>query len=227
MREQRRAELARDLEQGPDDAGVVVDPVVLQLDEEVLFAEDVLEPRRGFERGVGFVLQDQLRDEAAEASGGGADAGVVAFEQLPVAARLVVVAVEVRGARDLDEVAVALVRLREHREVEDLVLGTLRAVEARGAREVALHAQHRLDVRVARRFVEREDAVHVAVVGDADRRLTVGRGRRDHFIDPRCTVEHRVLGVKVQMDERIGQSSASPSSSTGPVDRPVERVTPL
>ena len=130
------------------------------------------------------------------------------LEQLPVAARLVVVAVEVRGARHLDEVAIALVRLGEHREVEDLVLGALRAVEARGVGEVALHAEHRLDARVARRFVERQDAVHVAVVGDAHRGLTVGRRRRDDLADARSTVEHRVLGVEVQMDERIGQSSA-------------------
>ena len=52
------------------------------------------------------------------------DAVVMTLEQLPVAAGLVVVAVEIRGARDLDEVAVALVGLGEHREVEDLVLGT-------------------------------------------------------------------------------------------------------
>ncbi len=69
---------------------------------------------------------------------------------------------------------------------------------------------------VARRFVERQDAVHVAVVGDADRRLAVGRRRGHDLADPRRTVEHRVLGVEVQMDERIGQSSAPPTRlSTG------------
>ena len=168
----------------------------------------LLEPRRRLQRGLGLVLQDQLRHETAEAARRRADALVMALEQLPVAARLVVVAVEVRGARDLDEVAVALVRLGEHREVEDLVLGALRAVEARRVGEVALHAEHRLDARLARRLVERQDAVHVAVVGDPDRGLTVGRRRRDDLADPRRTVEHRVLGVEVQMDERIGQSSA-------------------
>ena len=69
---------------------------------------------------------------------------------------------------------------------------------------------------LARRLVEREDAVHVAVVGDADRGLAVGRGRRDDLADPRRTVEHRVLGVEVQMDERIGQDSASDSVDRHP-----------
>ena len=45
------------------------------------------------------------------------------------------------------------------------------------------------------------DAVHVAVVGDADRGLAVGRGRGHDLADPRRTVEHRVLGVQMQMDE--------------------------
>ncbi len=142
----------------------------------------------GLERGVELVLQDQLRDETAEAARRGGDALVVALEQLPVAAGLVVVAVEVRRARDLDEVAVALVRLGEHREVEDLVLGTLRAVEARRVGEVALHAEDGLDVRRPRRLVEREHAVHVAVVGDADRGLAVGRAAARR---PRRSATHR------------------------------------
>ena len=220
-REQRRLELARDVEQRADDAHVVVDAVVLQLDEEVVAAEDVLEARRGFERGLVLVAgEDELRHEAAEASGRRGDALVVALEQLPVAAGLVVVAVEVRGARDLDEVAVALVRLGEHREVEDLVLGPLRPVEARRVGEVALHAEHRLDARVARRLYIGSDAVHVAVVGDADRGLTVGRDGRDDLADPRRTVEHRVLGVEVQVDERIVGALAQdtpPSHSLGPL----------
>ena len=182
--------------------------MVLQLDEEVFASEDVLEPRRRFQRGLGLVLQDELRDEPAEAACGGRDAGVIPLEQLPVAPRLVVVAVEERSARHLDEVAVALVGLCEHREMEDLVLGTLRTLEARRVGEVALHAEYGLDARVARRFVERQDAVHVPVVGDADRRLTIGRRRGNDLADPRCTVEHRVLGVEVQMDERISQDSA-------------------
>ena len=62
---------------------------------------------------------------------------------------------------------------------------------------------HRLDAGVARGLVHRSDAVHVAVVGDADRGLAVG-GRRGHDLaDPRRTVEHRVLGVEMQMDERL------------------------
>ena len=75
-------------------------------------------------------------------------------------------------------------------------------------------------------------AVHVAVVGDADGRLPVGGGGRDDFTDPRGPVEHRVLGVQMQMDERIRRCPAVEASpletddlSTGPVGEPVENYT--
>ena len=50
--------------------------------------------------------------------------------------------------------------------------------------------------------VEVEDPVHVAVVGDAERRLAVGDRRRDQVVDPGRAVEHRELGVGVQVGER-------------------------
>jgi hypothetical protein len=46
------------------------------------------------------------------------------------------------------------------------------------------------------------------VIGDADRGLTVGRDCRYDLTDTRCTVEHRVLGVQMQVDERVAQVSA-------------------
>ena len=52
------------------------------------------------------------------------------------------------------------------------------------------------------------------------------RRRGDDVADPRRTVEHRVLGVQVQVDERIRHSArkswGSDGSSTGPGDRAVE-----
>ena len=51
-------------------------------------------------------------------------------------------------------------------------------------------------------LVEVEDPVHVAVVGDPERRLAVGDRRRDEVVDPGRAVEHRELGVGVQVGER-------------------------
>src|SRR3954452_4807538 len=115
----------------------------------MLAAEDVLEARGRFERCLLLTLQDQLRDQAAQASARRCDPRVVPLEELPVAARPVVVAVEVRVARGLDEVAVTLVGLGEHREVEYLALAALRVFETRRAGEVPLHPEHGLDAGVA------------------------------------------------------------------------------
>ena len=53
------------------------------------------------------------------------------------------------------------------------------------------------------RLVEVEDPVHVAVIGDAERRLPVGHGLGHQLVEPRRTVEHRELGVDVEVGERI------------------------
>ena len=64
----------------------------------------------------------------------------------------------------------------------------------------------------AGRLVEIEDAVHVAVVGDPDRRLTVRRRPRDDLGDPGRTVEHRELGVLVQVGKRCAHGRTPPPS---------------
>ena len=216
--EQRRLQPPGDVEQRADDLGVVFLAVVLELDEEPVASEDVLEARRRRERGGFVALQDQLRDEATEATRRGGDPLVVGLEQLPVGTRLVVVAVEVGVARDLDQVAVTLLGLGEQGEVEDLVLAALRPVEARRVREVALHAEHGLDPGVAGGLVQLERAVHVPVVGDPDCGLPVGGGRRHHLADPRRPVEHRVLGVEVQMDEGVGIRNLGTSDASDASD---------
>ena len=85
------------------------------------------------------------------------------------------------------------------------MLRPLGSLEARGVREVALHAEHGLDAGGLGRGVQLERAVHVPVVGDPDGRLPVGGGGGDDLADPRGPVEHRVLGVEVQVDEGIRQ----------------------
>ncbi len=81
--------------------------VVLQLDEEVVAPEDLLQPAGLLQRALLVALQQRLQDMTAEAAGGGDQALAVLGEQLPVEARLVVVALEEGLRREVDEVAVA------------------------------------------------------------------------------------------------------------------------
>ena len=93
------------------------EPVVLQLDEHVLPPEDVLQPPGERSALCLVAAEEGLQDDAAEASRRRDEALVVALEQLPVDAGLVVVALQVGGRRELHEVAVAGVRLGEQRQV--------------------------------------------------------------------------------------------------------------
>ena len=87
--------------------------------------EDVLEPA-GQRLGPDAVVGEQrLEDDAAEAAGRGDQALVVALEQLPVDAGLVVVALEVGGRRQLEQVAVAVVGLGQQGQVVVELLAAL------------------------------------------------------------------------------------------------------
>ena len=220
--EQRRPDPPGDLDQGRVGLVLLGQSVVLQLDEEVPLAEDVLEAggqRLGFDPVVG---QQGLEDHPAQAAGGGDEAGGVALEQLPVETGLVVVALEVGGRRQLEQVPVAGRRLGQQGEVvvELLAPGHVtpgvvdlapshRALVARLGGHVGLGPDDRVDARLPAGGVEVEDAVHVPVVGDAQRRLAVGHRRLHQVLDPGGPVQHRELGVGVQMCERRSAQRAT------------------
>ena len=166
------------------------------------------------ERALLVALQQRLQHVAAEASGGGDQALVVRDEQLPVHPRLVVVALHERQAGELDEVAVALIVLGQQREVVVELLAALgvaaRIVDPAAARRtlaaglvghVGLGADDRLDALGTALLEELEDPVHVAVIGDAERRLAVGDCLGDEIVEARRAVEHRELGVDVEVCE--------------------------
>ena len=75
---------------------------------------------------------------------------------------------------------------------------------------VGLGADDRRDAAFAALLVEVEDAVHVAVIGDRQSGLAVGHRGGDQVADPRRSVEHRVLGVGVQVHERRATVCCAP-----------------
>ena len=94
-RDERQPRLRRELEQVRVDPLLDVEVRVLELDVDVVAAEHLHEP---VEVGLGVerpVLLERLADAAGEAAGERDEALRVALEQLPVDARLVVVALEV------------------------------------------------------------------------------------------------------------------------------------
>ena len=159
----------------------------------------------------------------------------VAFQQLPVEPGLVVVALEVGGRGQLEEVLVPLGGLGQQGEVVvellpsgDVPAGVVdlsladRALVPRLGGHVGLGADDRVDPRLAAGGIEVEDAVHVPVIGDPERRLTVGCRRLDQVRDPGGAVQHREFGVGVQVCERpCGDQRLVPSSAISSHGAPV------
>ena len=190
------------------------DAVVHQLAEEVVAAEDVAVVARGLAGvGVAVPLQQPL-DLARRAAGGGDDPLAVGLEQLAVHAGLVVVALQRRERREPEEVVHPLGVLGQQRHVgvhlTRVVVadrlpaeGGALALVPGARREVALHADDRLDavrLGLAPELVGAED---VAVVGHRQRRHPHPGRLGEQGVQPRRTVEHRELGVGVQVDETV------------------------
>jgi hypothetical protein len=70
-------------------------------------------------------------------------------------------------------------------------------------RDVGLDADHRDHLGGGGLLVEVVGAVHVAVVGDRRGRHAEPLGLGQQLLDPGSSVEHRILGVHVEMHERV------------------------
>src|SRR5581483_6283231 len=224
---QRRADLAGDLDQLRVGLVLQRDAVVLQLDEQLVAPEDLLELACLVQSGFEVAVDQRLQHVATEAAGGRDHAVAVVGEHLPVDLGLAVVALEEPPARELDQVAVAGVVLRQQREVVPRLLAALALTAgvvdlAAGVDAlvpafvglVRLEADDRGDAGLAASPVERQDPVHVAVVGDAERGLAVGGGRGHEVVHPGGPVQHRELGVGVEVDEALPVSHSEPVPSS-------------
>ena len=179
---------------------------VLQLDVDVVAAEHLREPVELGARVRDAVLLERLADAAREAAGERDHAGRVPLEELPVDARLVVVALEVAEARQLDQVRVAGLIGREEREVGVALLLGVAVVG-----DVDLAADDRLDAGSLGRLEQLHRARHRPVIGERDSRHLELGGALDEVGDPARTVENRVLGVDVKVNERcVGHAERTP-----------------
>ncbi len=204
-----------DLDQVRKDPLLCFDSVVAEFDEEVVATEDVLVHRRRLDcsievarhlpvafltRGIG---RQKARHMAAQTAGGGDDPLGVAAEKIQIHPRFVVVPLEVGPADELHQIAVSGLVLRQQGHVVPNVLGPRRPVETTSRRHICFDADDGFDPDGRRRFVEVDDAVHHAVIGDGDRRLPVCLHRLHEVGDPSSSVEHRELGVNMKVGEAI------------------------
>ena len=145
-------------------------------------------------------------------------------QQLLVDPRLVVVAVEVRGGRQRQEVAVADVVLGQEDEVVVVRIGLALLVGHAAGGDVGLDADDRLDPRLLGGGVERDDPVHAPVVGERQRRHPLLGDALRHLRNAAQAVEQAELGVDVEVDEvavsaRVRGSQGHPAIVVGGQNR--------
>ena len=218
----RQAELPPDLQQLGAHAGLDVEPVVHELEEVVVLAVDVL-PHAGRRQRLVELPQAQARLHVARRTTGGGDDALGALgDDLGVHARVLAQLPLVRRhRRQVEEVVQPLHVFGEHRLVQvraaagDVVALLVRfaprdavLVEAALRRHVRLDTDDGLDALLLHLPVKRVGPEHVAVVGDADRRHALPRDLVGEQVDLRHAVQHRVLGVIVEMHEAgVGHGS--------------------
>ena len=168
----------------------------------VPIAEELLVPGDHFLRPIHLVLDDQLRQLTARASGQADEPLVELSQQFLVDARFVIEALQIGGRRQLDEVPKAGPIHGQQRQVETgLLHPRCRAVGAASRSDVRFVAQYRLDTLALARIVEIDGPVQVPVIGDGNSLGPVGFDLGDQIGDPIRSVQETEMRVTVKMDE--------------------------
>ena len=185
---------------------LLLDAVAHELEVVVAVAEDLGMLAGDRTRGLDALVADRARELALKARRQGHEPLGALAEDVLVHARAVVVAVEMGGRHERDEVLVPGEVLRKENEVPGLAVALeLRVpVEAARARDVRLDADDRVDARLAAERVEVDRAVERAVVGERERRHIQGFGARDEVAQAREPVEQAVLAMRMEVDELLG-----------------------
>ncbi|CAB4851354.1 unannotated protein [freshwater metagenome] len=207
-------------------AALDAEPVVHQLAEVVVLAEDVPEVRGCGERAIVVARLQPAVDLARGASGRADDSLAVGLEQVAVDPGLAVEALKARQAREAEQVVQTLGCLGPHGHmgVRLTTLGGALAVltgalviaapEVEGCPlesalrgVVALHADDRLDPGFFATLVEVIGAVEVSVVAHREGRHLQSGGLAEQVAQAGGTVEHGVLGVHVEVHEVLARHS--------------------
>jgi hypothetical protein len=200
----RQAHPPRDVERPLGAFALDADAVVLDLDEEVLLAEDLLVP--GTEPlGLGcLAVQDVVRKLGRGASREADQPLGVALEDFLVDPRLVVEALEEGHRREAEQVAEPFGVARQEGQVEGVLVarGPARGpIGPPSRRDVRLEADDRLEVGGLRLAEELDGAVEVTVIGQGQRRHSQRLGVLDQGGDLAGAVEQAVMAVAMQVDE--------------------------
>ena len=190
------------LEQRLVDVLQLGDVVLLQLDEEVVAPEDVVIPGQLAPGGIDIVLLDQARDLGRHAAGGGDQPLGMPGQEGMVDAGIIVEALQLGGAGDLQQVVVAGLVLGQQQQVGGLLVFLRIALAHAARRHVGLQPDDRLDPRGLGGVEELDHPEHGAVIGEGDGGHAHLGGALGQLLEVAEAIKQRVFGMDMQVDKR-------------------------
>ena len=183
--------------------------MVLQLDKIVFRPEQVPVPEGGLAGFLVIAVFQRPGDLPRQAGGKADEPLVVLLQQGAVDAGLVVEALGKAPGDHIDEIAVADLVFAQQDEVVGGGIQPVDLIEAGAGGHIDLAADDGADALLFALLVEIDDAVHHAVVGDGDGRLSQLPGALHQSLDAAGAVQQAVFAVDVQMD-KIGHGGSPP-----------------
>src|ERR1019366_3088020 len=179
--------------------------LVLNLEEEVLFAEEVAIESGGRARRLVLAFRQALGDFAFQASGKPDQPLRMLRQEFLANAWLVVKAAQRSFRRDLHQVAVAFFVFGEHQQmvVSVTVGGSARDDVIVFLANVEFAANNRFDAGLVRCIHEMHGAKNIAVIGHGHRGHAKFLDPINEFLNVASAVEQRVIAVEMQMDELL------------------------
>ncbi len=182
-----------------------LDAVALDLDVEILLAEDLLIPGAELLGVLALAVEDVVGELGRDAAREADQPFRMAFEDLLVDPGLVIEPFEERHRGEPHQIADPLTVPGQQGEVEVVLVAREPPAGALGpstGRDVSLHANDRLDLGRFRLPEKLHGSVEVAVVGHGNGRHPQRLGPLDQGRDLARPVQKAVMAVAMQVDER-------------------------
>ena len=169
---------------------LLFNPVVVNFQVEIVFAENILILADGARGLFDLIVADVIRHLALETARKPYQPFVIFFQHFLVHARLVVKTFQIPDGGKLHQIAVAFFVFGENGEMEGSVFDAVRGfVKAGGRRDISLDADNGLHALLHGLLIKLDGAEHVAVVGE-------GYGRKAQFAGALEKLGHFASAVK-------------------------------
>ena len=199
-RDEFQIEIARDANQFGIDLGELGNAVLLQFDVKAVL-ENLAIPVHQIARLLDVALEQHLRNFRAHAARRRNHALRKFFERLFVNARLLIKTFELRERRNFQKIFIARFVFGEQQKMIRRTVEFAVAVAHAARREVTLDADDRFHAVVFARVMKFNCREHGAVVGDSNGGHAIFFGARGKSFGTRQTIEQRVFGMNVEVDE--------------------------